>query len=233
MNITQFTEYLNKQKGWNVDPGYYAKIELWKQWWCGYVPEVHDIKENGADGIENKRQMASMRMPKRACCDWASLLINDKTTISLGDKASAEWLLGNQDQTGGLLRTLNFWPEANSLVELAFRSGTGAFVLSAENMLLKNGIPTPSKDAQLCLDYDPAECILPLTVRHGVVTEVAFASQILVGGKRLPANSYTGAESGWRNAISYHKRVLHQQGRRYRKRSVPACSAAGGRGGIL
>ena len=183
MNITQFTKYLNKQKGWNVDPSYYTKIEIWKQWWYGHVPEVHDIEESDADGVQHERHMACMRMPKRACCDWASLLINDKTTISLGDEASAEWLLGNQDQTGGLLHALNFWPEANGLVELAFRSGTGAFVLSAENMLLKHGIPTPSKDAQICLDYDPAECILPLTVRHGVVTEVAFASQVLVSGK--------------------------------------------------
>ncbi len=199
MNITQFAKYLNKAKGYHIDAAYYNNIDLWKQWWMGYVGDIHEIKETAPDGSTISRTMSTMRMPKRVCADWASLLINDKTTISLGDDASAKWLLGNDDQTGGQLRKMRFWPEANALVELAFRSGTGAFVLSAENMLLQNGVPVPSKDTQICLDYDPAECILPITVRHGVITEVAFASQVYISGKNciyLQTHILTGREDG-------------------------------------
>ena len=31
--------------------------------------------------------------------------------------------------------------------------------------------------------YDPAECILPITIRHGRIVDVAFASEVTVGGK--------------------------------------------------
>lgn len=183
MNITRFIEYLNKERGLHLDASYYAYIDTWRQWWKGHVPAVHDLKECASDGTVCKRQLASLRMPKHACEDWASLLLNDKTTATLEDAASAEWLLGNEDQTGGQLRRLEFWPNANRLVELAFRSGTGAFVLSVEGLTVANGTVQRSPDAKLYLDYDPAECILPITVQHGVITEVAFASEVTADGK--------------------------------------------------
>ena len=127
MNITQFIKHLNTSKGYHIDGSYYTLIDRWRQWWMGYVPQIHDLKECGADGGLYTRQIGSLRMPKHACEDWASLLLNDKTTATIGDEAGSKWLLGNEDQTGGLLRELQFWPRANGLVELAFRSGTGAF----------------------------------------------------------------------------------------------------------
>jgi len=184
MNITSFIKYLNKARGLHIDGNYYSYIELWKQWWMGDYPKFHEIKETASDGSVTTRLLSSMRMPKRACEDWASLLLNDKTTVALGDAASSDWLLGKQDQqTGGVLREVQFWPNANRLMELAMRSGTGAFVLSLEGMLVRGADVLPSPDARVCLDYDPAECILPLTIQHGIVTEVAFASEIVVSGK--------------------------------------------------
>lgn len=182
MNITRFIEYLNKERGLHLDAAYYAYIDTWRQWWRGYVPTVHDMQECTADGTVHKRRLAGLRMPKHACEDWASLLLNDKTTVTLEDAASAEWLLGNEDQTGGQLRQMEFWPNANRLVELAFRSGTGAFVLSVDGLRVANGTVQSSPGAKLCLDYDPAECILPITVQHGVITEVAFASEVMADG---------------------------------------------------
>lgn len=49
-------------------------------------------------------------MPKRACEDWANLLLNDKTTFQIADAKTSAYLLGsNEQQTGGLLRQLHFW----------------------------------------------------------------------------------------------------------------------------
>ena len=184
MNITQFIAYLNKTKKWNIQGRYYICIDQWRQWWEGNCPSFHTVREQGLDNAIHSRQMYSMRMPKRACEDWASLLLNDKTTVTVNDKASSEWLCGTgSTQTSGLLGGLQFWPHANELVELAFRSGTGAFVASVEGLTVASGAAVKSPDAHICMDYLPAECILPITIRHGKVIDVAFASEVTQDGK--------------------------------------------------
>ena len=184
MNIQTFVAYLNKSKGWQIEGAYYSLITEWRDWWRGYYAPFHTVREMQLRGGACKRRMHSLRMPKRACEDWASLLLNDKTTLTVQDAATARWLLGEDaGQTGGLLAQLGFWPHANELVELAFRSGTGAFVLSVENMAVQNGQAVASPDARLALDYLPAECILPITIRHGQVIDAAFASEVTVEGK--------------------------------------------------
>lgn len=183
MNILQFITYINKRKGWNLQGSYYAYIDQWRQWWQGNYPDFHDVRSVGADGQIHTRPMYRLRMPKQACEDWATLLLGDKTTVTVRDKASSDWLLGpDSQQTGGILGRLDFWRQANRLVELAFRSGTGAFVLSAEGLETGDGAILVSPEARLWLDYLPAECILPITIRHGRVTECAFASEVTVDG---------------------------------------------------
>lgn len=183
MNITRFIQHLNKTKGWNIQGKYYTYIDQWKDWWRGWYAPFHLVREIGSDGNICARDMYRLKMPKRACEDWASLLLNDKTTITVEDASSAKWLLGEDDQqTGGALGSMEFWPNANALVELTFRSGTGAFVLSVENLTVQNGNAALSPNAQMCMDYLPAECILPITVRHRKILEVAFASEVTVGG---------------------------------------------------
>ena len=84
-------------------------------------------------------------MYKRQCEDWAALLLNDKTTVTVTDKNTASCLLGvDAQQTGGILKSIEFWSNANTLVELAFRSGTGAFVLSLDNLVVKDGMAAVS-----------------------------------------------------------------------------------------
>lgn len=184
MNITQFIQYLNKSKNWHIEGGYYAKIDEWRAWWRGDYAEFHDVREVGLDGAMHKRPMYRLRMPKQACEDWAALLLGDATTVTVGDPAAARWLLGDdQQQTGGALGAMQFWAQANRAVELAMRSGTAAFVLGCEGLNTENGNAITSPAATLTLDVLPAECILPITIRHGKVIDVAFASECVVGGK--------------------------------------------------
>lgn len=195
MNITDFLDHLHKTRGWQLDANYYSQIETWRQWWKGSVPGVHTRAAKYADGTK-KRTIASLRMPKRVCEDWANLLLNDRTTFQITDAATARYLLGDDEQqVGGLLRDLHFWTNANALVEKAFWSGTGSFVLSVENMTVVNGKAVPSPDVRLRLDYDPAPCILPLRVERGVVTEAAFVSECLMDGKpAIYLQTHTGNE---------------------------------------
>ena len=196
MNITAFLDYLHKTRGWELDPAYYGQIETWRQWWQGEVPGVHTRTAEYAGGAK-KRRLASLRMPKRVCEDWANLLLNDRTTFQIKDAATARYLLGDDEQqVGGLLRELHFWRNANALVEQAYWSGTGAFVLSAENLTVVNGKAVPGPETRLQLDYDPASCILPLRVERGVVTEAAFASECRIDGKpAVYLQTHTGNET--------------------------------------
>ena len=183
MNITNFIKYLNETKKWNIQGKYYTYIDQWRAWWQGFTPEFHTIREIGLDGETRTREMYRMRMPKRACEDWASLLLNDKTFACISDKNSSDWLIGPEgQQTGGILRQIDFWTRANELVELTMRSGTGAFVMSLDNLKVEKGAVVKSPDAVICMDYDPAECILPLTISHGRVVDIAFAAEVTIGG---------------------------------------------------
>lgn len=205
MNIQRFVAYLNKSKGWHIGGAYYAEILQWRDWWRGDYAPFHTVKEQTLRGNISKRQMYRLRMPKRACEDWASLLLNDKTTLTLADARAARWLLGGDaGQAGGVLGQLGFWPHANELVELAFRSGTGAFVMSCEGLQLDGGQVAASPGARLALDYLPAECILPITIRHGQVADAAFASEVTVEGKScIYLQTHILTPGGYRIANEY------------------------------
>ena len=106
MNITAFLNYLNKTRGWAIDADYYGHIETWRQWWQGSVPKVHTRAAEYASGIK-KRPIASLRMPKRVCEDWANLLLNDRTTFQIKDADTAAYLLGDDGScTSGAMPTL-------------------------------------------------------------------------------------------------------------------------------
>ena len=94
MNIQKFVAYLNKQKGWHIEAAYYSEIIQWRDWWRGDYAPFHTVKEMTLKGTTVKRPMYRLRMPKRACEDWASLLLNDKTTLTVADTATARWLCG-------------------------------------------------------------------------------------------------------------------------------------------
>ena len=92
MNITDFLDHLHKTRGWQLDADYYSHIETWRQWWKGNVPGVHTRAAEYANGTK-KRTIASLRMCKRVCEDWANLLLNDRTTFQITDAATARYLL--------------------------------------------------------------------------------------------------------------------------------------------
>lgn len=183
MDVNKFIDYLNKTKGWDINSDYYGYVDTWKQWWEGYVPSFHEFTEVGLNKTSQKRTLFRMGMAKKVCEDWASLLLNDKTTITVDDDKTAKWLYGSSDQTGGLLQDIEFWDNANNLVELEMRSGAGAFVMTCENVLLEGGKIVPSAEAKIVMEYLPAESILPVTIRHNKVVECAFVSEIMEGGE--------------------------------------------------
>lgn len=139
-----------------------ADIELWKSWYNGYLQEFHEYKiYNGIKYVDAKR--SSLKMAKKVCEDWASLLLNEKVKISVVENEKANKTLTT------ILKKNRFYCMANRLIELSFALGTGAFVESR-------------RSGQVRIDYVRAEYIYPLAVESGFITECAFAD-VRVNGK--------------------------------------------------
>jgi len=183
MNIKLIIDNLNKEYGANISSDYYNRIADWREWWEGRTKSFHEYKERRENGSRVTRYLYTMRMAKKICEDWASVLLNEKTEIVIDDKATSEFLQG-EDGTGGIFGSIEFWAEANALVEKAFYSGAGAFLLKLDNLEVSDeGDVKSTPGGTIRMEYLPAFCIVPLSQRYGRITEAAFVSESTVRGK--------------------------------------------------
>ncbi len=183
MELSPIIAMLRERFGCSVDGGYYAKVEEWRSWWQGYVPAFHSYQELGVDGRTLSRELFSLRMAKKVCADWASILLNEKTTVTLADPASSLFLQGERG-TGGVLGENDFWQCGNALIEKVFAVGTGAFLVRVHGMRrTKDGRVCPDPAARIALDFVEGGAIVPLSAAHGCITEAAFVSEVLERGK--------------------------------------------------
>jgi len=184
MYIKSVIDILNKEFGADIKSEYYTMIDEWRQWWTGYNKTFHQYKELTAKGEKKTLDLYSLKMAKKVCEDWASVLLNEKTEIAIADKASSEFVQG-EDGYGGVFGNICFWEEANALVEKTFYSGTGAFVMKLDNLLAsEEGSVRVSPEAVIRMEYLEAFCIIPLSRKYGQITEVAFVSDTTVRGKQ-------------------------------------------------
>lgn len=182
MNIQPVIALINKEKNYNIKSEYYSEIDMWRAWWIGFYKKFHEFTETAGDN-KITRHLFTLKMGKKICEDWASILLNEKTEIVVDDKSSSEFLQG-KDGTGGIFGYNDFWEQGNALVEKAFYSGTGAFVVKVDRMKLQGEMVMLSPDASVRIDYLPAHNIIPLTIRKGKITEAAFVSEVLEKGKK-------------------------------------------------
>ena len=179
--INLAVDYLNKKYDTNIPTEYYSHIKNWRSWWEGYVEEVHSYKELGVDNkTVRKRQLYAMKMAKRITEDWASLLLNEKTQITVDDKSSESWLKDD------VLVRNNFWAEGNELLEKAFAFGTGAFVARAEGARIsESGAVISDAECKAGIEYIDAMSIIPLSIEKSKITEAAFVSEFTKRGKEM------------------------------------------------
>ncbi|HWQ76566.1 MAG TPA: hypothetical protein VN441_14735 [Syntrophomonas sp.] len=184
MNIVTVVEYLNRTKKYNIPSDYYSHIQIWRDWWKGFHEPFHQFVELSGDR-HRTRKLYSLKMGKKVCEDWASILLNEKTEIVIDDKASSLFVVGAEDEqkTGGVLGENDFWEQGNALVEKAFMSGTGAFVLKLSGMEVDGEIILKNTETRIRIDYLTAQQIIPITVRQGRIIDVAFASEVIEKGK--------------------------------------------------
>lgn len=157
------TQYLNGRGYTCVQDEYYSRIELWKKWYGGKVPAVHNYTQyNGRRKLRRTRK--TLGLAKTVSEDWANLLLNEKFQIGV-DKASAK------KKIDAVLAANSFAKRGNQLVELTFALGTGAFVEYMDGDNVK-------------IDYIRASMIYPISWDNGKVLECAFASERTSGKQK-------------------------------------------------
>ncbi len=181
--INKIIDYLKEKYEYQIPASYYAHVSEWEDWWKGNYKPFHCYKEVTFNGKIIERKLYSLKMAKKICEDWASLLLNEKTEILCENDKSNKFLQGD-NQVQGVFGYNQFWSNANSLVEKAFYSGTGAFITRLEKMLVIGQDIQQSKDTKIRLEYVKADQIIPLSVRYGDITECAFASEVINKGKK-------------------------------------------------
>ena len=179
----QIISWINSTFGYDISAKYYEKIDLWLDWWRGYCKPFHQYKFNNGKTI-TLRDMYTLKMGKKVCWDWASILLNSKTKITVEDEKANIFLQGEKE-TDGVLGANKFWVQANNLIEKAFATGTGAVVLHVQNVKTADGGIVVSPEAKIKLNYISAEMIIPISVDNGEIVEAAFCSESVVKGKKF------------------------------------------------
>lgn len=145
-------------------------IANWLEWYTGNVKSFHNYTiYNGKKQVQMRR--LTLNMAKRVCEDWANLLLNEKTDITISDKKS-------HDILHKTLSDCKFWQKGNEGVEKTFALGMGAFVVVVDNI----GTNTDGTIADISLSkvkvkFVNATKIMPITFEDEEVTECAFINK--------------------------------------------------------
>lgn len=155
-----------KDMGYSPDTTMRPQINNWLGWYTATNSFYDGNKKVGNHTVAVHR--LTIHPFRRVCREWASLLLNDTTTISAEDEADDEALQS-------WLRSTSFVARGQGLVERAFALGTGAWALSFE---VNNGDITAIKPRR----YD-ARMVLPLSWDDDECSECAFACRTILAGK--------------------------------------------------
>lgn len=151
-------------------------IREWEAWWRGKSRSFHEYLENDMSGRPVRREMFRMNMAKKICEDWAAILLNDRTVISVSDAVGEAFVRRIFDETG-------FLRQANRLIERAFAVGTGAAILRINNGTVEDGALRAGERTSLSFEFVDAAHIIPLSVTNGRITEAAFVSEGIERGR--------------------------------------------------
>ena len=161
------TEYIREYFPNQVIESQSPYLSMWEGWYKGFVEDFHNYNiYNGKQVVEMKKKC--LNIAKKACEDWANLLMNDKVSITIKDQEILDQVL--QDN--------NFWVKSNKLVEMYMALSMGAFVESLDNVKIDDkGNVVKTAEAKVRYDYINAKKIYPITSYKGEFIECAFVSK--------------------------------------------------------
>ena len=174
MNLKQFFE----EKGYSIKEKkeFNEYIDKWNSWYMGKVKGFHNYWIYNRPGHKVKRQKRSMQMAKKVCEDWADLLYNEKVKITLKTDKDTETLNKILDLNNGNVLI-------NRGIERSFALGTGALVLSIQDMKTDGINYIVDERTKLKIEFVDAQKIYPLSWDNEVITECAFVTYKTEKGK--------------------------------------------------
>ena len=198
MNQQQVIEIISKEFGITakVSP-MYAKIEEWRAWLEGNVKGFHEYEQlvDLSEKKYTKLHRHKTNMLLRGSEDWASILLNEKTHISIEDDKSARWLMG-EDMISGILGESDFWRNANELIATSRWAGTAAFEAYVKNMEVAEDSRILIRGNGIGLNFLCADQIIPISHDNGILREAAFISDREERGKVFQQVSMHTLENG-------------------------------------
>lgn len=187
MNIENVIKAINKVTGKGITASpMYEKIATWRNWLHGEVDGFYryNMTTDVVTGKQQPMQRHRTDMFKRACEDWASLLLNELTKFELSHEATEKWLQGDNGH-GGVLGRNNFHRNANELIVTSRWSGTAAFEVYIENMTVNAETFALLSGDDVGINFLAGNQIIPISHHNGIVKEVAFVSDKVVDGKNF------------------------------------------------
>lgn len=167
MNLQQFFQ----SKGYDISEklNWDKHLDLWESWYQGKVRKFHDYYiYNGQKRV--KKEKKSLQGAKKVSEDWADLLFNEKVQINLGEDKSTK-------QLNEILENNNAVVLINRGLERSFAMGTGALVVSIQDMLInENDNTLDVTNAKPKLEFVEAKKIYPLSWDNGEIKECAFVT---------------------------------------------------------
>lgn len=173
MNLQQFFS----SKGYDISEklNWDKYIELWDSWYKGKVRKFHDYYiYNGQKKV--KREKKSLQGAKKVSEDWADLLFNEKVKISLDNDASTKDFNKILEDNNGIVKI-------NQGLERSFALGTGALVVSVQNMKIDETMNILDvTEATTKIQFVGAKKIFPLSWEDEEIKECAFVTYKTIKG---------------------------------------------------
>ncbi len=173
MNLQQFFV----SKGYDISEklNWDKNIELWESWYKGKVRKFHNYYiYNGQKKV--KREKKSLQGAKKVAEDWADLLFNEKVKISLDNDESTKAFNKILEKNNGVVKI-------NQGLERSFALGTGALVVSVQNMKIDETLNTIDvTEATTKIQFVGAKKIYPLSWEDNEIKECAFVTYKTIKG---------------------------------------------------
>ena len=177
-----------KELGYTIPSSMASHIQKWLDLYTG-ADSFYSLSYISAVSKKKKsRKRFSLRPARKVCREWASLILNEDTEISVDDPAANEWLRDYLDRS-------KFWAIGQTLIEKAFALGTAAWALWFK---VNDGAVTDIKIRR----YD-ARMVVPISWDDDGVSECAFVTRVTIKGKAYNQLQVHAIEDGTYHIKTY------------------------------
>src|SRR5690606_21916235 len=156
MGIIKELNLILDHRSLSISTGSFQKIEMWKAIYSGYYPKWHRVKYYTVDGTR-ERDMATMNMAKVVAQEMASLIFNERCSISVSDQNFNKLVEDVFEQN-------KFFSKFQDYLEFMF--GLGGMVIKP---YVENG--------RIKFSYVTADCFIPISWDNEGIFEGAFQFQ--------------------------------------------------------